>query len=149
MIFAAATRAKLTKKLFPKFPNVSANILKQKYLINAPASKVWEALTNSKMINEWGAGPSKMDDLDGFEFSLWGGDIWGKNIKVAKEKLLKQEWTSGKWEKPSIVEFNLKEKGGKTELNLSHTGIPDMEFKDIESGWKDYYLGPLKELLEK
>jgi activator of HSP90 ATPase len=123
--------------------------LKQKYVINAPASKVWNALTDSKIIDEWGAGPAKMNSNEGFEFSLWGGDIWGKNIKVANARFLKQEWTSGKWKDPSIVEFTLKEKDGKTTLELNHKNIPDGEYEDIKSGWKDYYLGPLKDLLEK
>lgn len=123
--------------------------LKQKYVIRAPLEKVWDGLTNAKVIEKWGGGPAKMNESVGYEFSLWGGDINGKNIKVAKGKVLKQEWKSGNWETPSIVEFNLKEKGGKTTVNLSHKNIPDSEFKDIKSGWKDYYLGPLKKLLEK
>lgn len=102
-----------------------------------------------KIIDKWGGGPARMDDKVGTKFTLWGGDIYGKNIKVTLNKELIQEWFGGKWEKPSKVTFTLKEKGDKTEINLLQEDVPDEEVKDINEGWKKYYLGPLKELLEK
>ncbi|MGA2910783.1 MAG: SRPBCC domain-containing protein [Candidatus Microgenomates bacterium] len=124
-------------------------MIKQEYLINAPIEEVWEALTEPKIIDMWGGGPAKMKAEENYEFSLWGGDIHGKNIKVAKGKTLKQEWYSGKWQKPSIATFNLSEKGEKTKVELIHNDVPENETKDISDGWKDYYMGPLKRLLEK
>jgi len=32
---------------------------------------------------------------------------------------------------------------------LLHTGVPDEDYADIADGWKEYYLGPLKDNLEK
>lgn len=122
--------------------------IKQKYLVNAPLEKVWQALVDPKEISKWGGGPAKMSEEENFEFSLWGGDIYGTNIKVVKEKKLVQDWYGGKWEKPSKVTFNLEEKGGKIEIELIHEDIPDSEAADIDDGWKRYYLGPLKDLLE-
>jgi len=124
-------------------------MIKQEYLINAPIEEVWEAFTEPKIIDMWGGGPAKMKAEENYEFSLWGGDIHGKNIKVAKGKTLKQEWYSGKWQKPSIATFNLSEKGEKTKVELIHNDVPENETKDISDGWKDYYMGPLKRLLEK
>lgn len=123
--------------------------INQTYLIKASPKKVWQALTDPSIIDKWGGGPVRMNEQVGTEFSLWGGDIHGKNIKVVKGKQLVQEWFSGKWEKASKVTFTLVEKDSKTELNLLHEDVPDEEVKDIDEGWKEYYLGPLKELLEK
>ena len=122
--------------------------VKQTYLINASLEKVWQALVNPKIIDEWGGGEAKMSEEKGFEFSLWGGDIHGKNIEVVKNKKLVQDWMSGEWEEYSKVTFNLSEDNGKTKLDLIHENIPDNEAKEIEDGWRRYYLGPLKELLE-
>lgn len=122
--------------------------IKQTYLINASRDKVWQALVDPKIIDGWGGGPAKMSEGVGFKFSLWGGDIHGKNIKVLKEKQLVQEWISGDWEQPSKVTFNLSEESNKTKIELIHEGIPDDSAKDIKDGWIKYYLGPLKELLE-
>lgn len=123
--------------------------IKQSYTINAPIQDVWQALVDPKIIDLWGGGPASMDDKVGTKFTLWGGDIYGKNLKVSESSELIQEWFGGKWEKPSKVTFTLKVKGSKTEVNLLHEDVPDEEAKDISEGWKKYYLGPLKELLEK
>lgn len=90
-----------------------------------------------------------MDAKVGTKFSLWGGDIHGKNIDVIVGKKLVQEWFGGDWEKPSIVTFTLTEKKGKTTIALRHSNIPDEEAQEIADGWKMYYLGPLKDYLEK
>lgn len=124
--------------------------LRQTYHIKAPVAEVWDALVNPKSIDAWGGGPDvAMDDKEGTEFSLWEGDIYGKNITVKKDKLLVQEWFGGNWDQPSEVTFILhKEKNG-TKLEMLQEKIPDSEVDDIEEGWEDYYLGPMKHYLEK
>ena len=89
-----------------------------------------------------------MDNKVGTEFSLWGGDIHGKNTKVSPNKMLVQDWFGPEWAKPSQVTFDLREKQGVTEVNLTHENVPDGEVRDITQGWKEYYLGPMKEFLE-
>ena len=127
--------------------------IKQAYFIKSSLSKVWGALTDPKQIDKWGGGPSKMNDKLDTKFSLWGGSIWGTNTKVIPEKELVQDWYSDsnnrKWESPSIVTFQLKENKDGVNLFLLHDNVPDADEKDINAGWKIYYLGPLKEYLEK
>lgn len=125
--------------------------IRQTYFIEAPVSDVWQALINPKKIDAWGGGPAKMDDKPGTEFTLWGGSIWGKNIKVEPEKELVQEWFSDedeKWDKPSIASFMLVPDKNGTRLDLLHTDVPGKNAKSIDEGWKEYYLGPLKEFAE-
>lgn len=124
--------------------------IKQEYLIDAPVEKVWRALVDPKQISEWGAGPNvKMDGKTGTKFTLWGGDVHGKNTKVVENKILEQDWFGGDWAEPSKVRFALSNEGGKTKIELVHENIPDEEASDIDDGWRRYYLGPLKEYLEK
>lgn len=122
--------------------------IRQTYLVNSSLKEVWKALTDPKYINGWGGGPAKMDDKVGTKFEFWGGDIHGKNIEVISNKKLVQEWLEKNWEKPSIVTFTLTQKKDAVKIDLLHTDIPDNEAKDINEGWKEYYLGPLKEHLE-
>jgi activator of HSP90 ATPase len=117
--------------------------------MDAPVGKVWQALVDSKMIDSWGGGPAKISDKAGSSFSLWGGDIHGKNLEVEKNKKLVQEWFSGGWKTPSKVSFMLKEEKEGTRLDLLHENVPDAEEKDIAEGWDVYYLGEIKKLLEK
>ena len=123
--------------------------INQTYHIKAPVEKVWQALTVPKHIDAWGGGPVKMSSKVGTKFSFWDGDIWGKNIEVVKNKKLVQEWYGGEWPEPSIATFTLsKEKTG-TRLDLLHTDVPTDKVKNFDDGWRDYFLGPLKEYVEK
>ncbi len=89
-----------------------------------------------------------MDDHVGTEFTLWGGDIWGKNTEVDHGHKLTQEWYSGKWPKPSVVTFNLTADDNGTRVDLDQHDIPDEELDDIADGWKTYYMGEIKKMLE-
>lgn len=122
--------------------------IKQEYIIDGPVEKVWNALVDPKEIDAWGGGPAKMSSKAGEEFELWGGDIHGTNVRVEKEKVLEQDWFGGEWDEASKLKFQLSEKDGKTKLVLTQENIPDKDAKDIDEGWHDYYLGPLKEYLE-
>ena len=122
--------------------------IKQSYLINSSPEKVWQALTNPKIIEKWGAGPAEMDDKVGTNFKLWGGDIFGKNTKIIVNQLLEQNWYGGDWDKPSKVTIKLTGKGDETQLDLVQVNIPKEEAEGIAEGWKKFYFGPLKITVE-
>ena len=124
-------------------------IIKQTYFIKAPIERVWQALVDPKEIEGWGAAPAKMDDKIGTQFSLWGGDIYGKNIELKAPTKLKQEWYGGSWPKPSIVTFTLTPEKTGTRLDLIHEDVPDEEVDDFADGWESYYCGAIKEYLER
>lgn len=122
--------------------------IEQTYQIKAPIEEVWKALTDPEYIEGWGGGPVEMKDEVGYDFKLWGGEIHGKNIEVIKGEKLVQEWISGDWPKPSIATFVLERDGKETKVTLHQTDVPEDEHEDIDEGWKDYYLGSMKEYLE-
>lgn len=66
--------------------------LEQTYTINAPVSKVYEALTSASVAEKWGAGPAKVDAREGGEYSYWDGDIHGRFTKLVPNKLIEQDW---------------------------------------------------------
>ena len=121
----------------------------QTYHINAPVEKVWQALVDPKDIVAWGGGGAKMDDKAGTKFSLWDGDIHGTNTEVEVNKKLVQEWFGGKWDEASRLQFTLTAKGEETDVELLHEKVPDQAAADIEEGWREYYMGPLKDFVEK
>ena len=121
----------------------------QIYSFKASIADVWRALTDPKWIDEWGGGPAKMDGSVGTKFTLWGGDIHGTNIEVLPKRKLVQEWYGGKWPAPSIVTFELSSHGETTTITLTHLDLPEKAFKEIEEGWREYYLGPLQGFLEQ
>ena len=119
------------------------------HTINAPVAKVWQAFVDPSVIETWGAGPAQMSAEEGGQFSLWGGDIHGINTKIVPEKLLEQDWYGHDHpERCYKVKYLFESNGSRTAIHLIHTDVPDEEVKEMENDWRDYYLDPIKKLLE-
>jgi uncharacterized protein YndB with AHSA1/START domain len=116
---------------------------KNTYIISAPPEEVFIALTNSFTIELWSGYPAKMDDKPGTEFSLWDGDISGINREIIPNQKIVQEWFFGENEEKSIVTIKLSEHKKGTFIDLSHSNIPDSDFKNITEGWNNYYFESL------
>ena len=117
--------------------------------IKATTEEVFNALTNPYQIAIWTGYPAIMSTEEGSEFSLWDGDICGKNMTIVPNKEITQEWYFGDQEKKSIANIKLKQKTANiTKVELYHTNIPSEDFEDICEGWKEYSLGAVKTYLE-
>jgi len=117
------------------------------YEIVASIDAVFEALTNANLIEKWSGSPAIMELSEGGKFSLWDGSIHGINKYLSIDKII-QDWKEEKWNDFSTVTFKLTAQNDLTILSLLHEKIPSSSAKSIDNGWDDYYLGPLKELLE-
>lgn len=122
--------------------------IKQKHFINATPEEVFAALTNPFTIELWSGFPAVMEPKEGFEFSLFDGDIAGRNIRVVENKQLVQEWYFGDSSEESIVTIDLKPHDLGTKVNLEHTMIPDDSAEEIQEGWTHYYFGAIKEFFK-
>lgn len=119
----------------------------KKYTIKVTPEKVFEALTNSKIIEAWSGTSAKMNAKAGSKFSLWGGSIHGKNLEVSKTKIV-QNWKEEAWKEFSTVTFAIEPTKTGTVVTLTHNDIPDASFTNIKDGWDSYYMLPLKEFVE-
>ena len=54
---------------------------KKYYILSAPPEEVFAALTNAATIQLWSGDPAVMSTEPGSEFSLWEGNISGKNLE--------------------------------------------------------------------
>ncbi|MBS1950776.1 MAG: hypothetical protein OJF59_001745 [Cytophagales bacterium] len=118
---------------------------KKYFIINAPPQDVYLALTNPLTLQLWTGDEVEMNTEPGSEFSLWGGNITGKNIAFEPDKKIVQQWYFGAQKEDSIVTIKLHEDKKGTSLELRHTNIPDEAFEDIVEGWNEVYLASLQE----
>lgn len=123
-------------------------VIEQQYEMNATPEEVFEALVNPEIIQLWSCDEAKMSADVGGDFTLWGGQMFGKNLEVVKNKRLVQEWCYDQWEAPSKVTFTLKAKGKRTIVELVHEDVPEKSMKSIDEGWDSYYLGAMKEMFD-
>ena len=122
---------------------------KKYYILSATPEEVFAALTNPATIQLWSGDPAVMSTEPGSEFSLWEGNIEGKNLEFEKDKKIVQQWYFGEQQEESIVTMKLFADRNKTSLELRHTNIPDNDYDNIVYGWNNVYLGSLIEFYEE
>lgn len=123
--------------------------LRKYFRIKGPAEEVYAALINPFSISLWTGAEASMKEEVGSEFSLFDGDISGKNLEFVQDQKIVQEWYFGDQENKSIVTITLRPDRLYTKIELHHTNIPDEAFEDMEHGWNTFYFGSLKEFFEK
>ena len=116
---------------------------KKTFQIKAEPSDVYSALTNPFTIELWTGYPAVMSTVPGSEFSLWEGDITGKNISFIQDKNIVQEWYFGNQPEKSIVTIVIRKDREDSLVTVEHTNIPDDDFTDIADGWREYYFGAI------
>jgi uncharacterized protein YndB with AHSA1/START domain len=120
--------------------------IEKTYEMNATPEEVFEALVNPELIEDWSGDEAKMSADIGGKFSLWGGQMFGTNLEVVKNKKLVQEWCYDQWKEPSKVTFTIKSKGKVTILDLLHENVPEKSVNSISDGWDAYYLGAMQDM---
>jgi len=123
------------------------SVIKKSYRIAAPSGLVFLALTNKDYIEEWSGDAAEIKAKPGGEFSLWDGAIVGKFTSISDTEI-SQDWKEEDWDAYSKVVFRIHAKGDSTVLEMEHTDVPEDKVESIDEGWDDYYLLPLKELVE-
>ena len=123
--------------------------IEQTYEINAKPEEVFEALVNPDIIQHWSGDEAKMSAAVGAKFSLWGGQMFGKNLEVIADKKIVQEWCYDQWKAPSKVTFTIKAKGKGCTVKLLHEDVPERSLKSIAEGWDSYYLGAIREMFNE
>jgi len=130
--------------------------------INAPASKVWEALTTPSIIKQYFFGTNAVSDWKVGSPIVFRGEWEGKHyedkghiIEIVPKKLFRYSYWSSmsdmedKPENYVTITYELMGKDNSTTLTITQENIPDEKTKDhSEENWNTV-LGDLKKLLEK
>jgi activator of HSP90 ATPase len=118
--------------------------IRQIHHLQATPEEVYTALTNPFTIELWSGYPAIMSVLPGSEFSIFDGDIVGKNIDFKENKKIKQQWYFEGENEESMVTISLKADKNNTVVEVLHENVPDSVFDEMTDGWKKIYFGSLK-----
>jgi activator of HSP90 ATPase len=119
---------------------------KKVFTVDAEPADVYAALTNPYTIELWSGYPAVMSTEPGSDFSLWEGDITGRNIEFIQDRKIVQEWNFGDQPEASVVTMIIAADGGKSKVTVDHTNIPDDDFDGIAEGWGEFYFGAINNL---
>ncbi len=121
--------------------------LKIERILNAPVSRVWEALTNVEEIRRWYFDLEEFRPEVGFEFDFvveHEGNTYHHLCRVTEVvpgKKIAYTWRYKGQPGDSLVVFELSDDNGKTRLRLTHEGLesfpdtPAYARKNFEAGW--------------
>lgn len=118
---------------------------KKYYIIPASPEELYIALTNPATIQLWSENEAEMSTVPDSEFSLFDGNIVGKNLEFLENKKIVQEWYFGEQPAPSIVTIILHPHKSGTSVELRHTNIPESDLEEIKEGWNELYFGALED----
>jgi uncharacterized protein YndB with AHSA1/START domain len=122
----------------------------QEITIDAAPDRIYGALTDAEQFGELtGGGEVTLTGDAGAPFALFGGHITGRNVELVPDRRLVQAWRAASWPEGmySIVNFQLRQDGGRTKLVFDHTGFPEAAHDELEAGWTKMYWEPLKRYL--
>ena len=138
-------------------------VVSKSVIVNANKDKVWNALTNPKIIKEYLFGTETITDWKIGSEIIFQGEYNGQNYRdrgvilenISNTKISYSYWSSfyGTEDKPenySKVSYTLTDKGdNQTELTWTQKGFTDEAgYKHSESGM-DEFLKSIKSVIEK
>jgi uncharacterized protein YndB with AHSA1/START domain len=128
---------------------------------NAPVNKVWKAITDRDLMQQWYFNIASFKPEVGFEFTFDGGSKEKtythlcKILEVIPNKKLSYSWRYKDYEGYSVVTFELFDEGEKTRLKLTHTGLEtfpqvskDFSKESFTQGWTHIIGTSLKNFVE-
>jgi uncharacterized protein YndB with AHSA1/START domain len=130
---------------------------------NAPAEKVWSAITNPEEMKNWYFDLPGFKAELGYEFKFIGGSESGvtylhlcKITEVIPGSKLIYSWRYDGYEGNSFVSFELFAEGEKTKLILTHSALetfpannPDFAKHNFGAGWTHIIGLSLKKYVEQ
>jgi len=125
--------------------------IKQMVEFKAKPEEVYDALMDSRKHAQFTGARATVSRKVGGKFSVWDGYAGGKNLELLPGKRIVQSWRASDWPEGAVSKVTYifaKTKKG-TKLMFTQTGVPDDFAADIRRGWKDFYWGPMKGMLDK
>ena len=122
-----------------------------KTTIKASARKIYSAWLSSEGHTKMTGGKATTSDKIGDTFTAWDGYIQGENLILEENKRIVQSWRTSEFEDhedDSQIEIVLLENGGKTELILKHTQLPESG-EHYKKGWDEHYFQLMKAYFAK
>ncbi|HEY8928743.1 MAG TPA: SRPBCC domain-containing protein [Mucilaginibacter sp.] len=128
---------------------------------NAPAERVWRAITDKDKMKEWYFDLKEFKPEVGFEFEFEGGPPEKTYLhlcrvtEVVPGKKLTHSWRYDGYEGNSFVTWEIFAEGDQTRVKLTHAGletfppIADFARENFQMGWTEIVGKMLKEYVEK
>ena len=124
-------------------------IIQQKVEFAAAPQEIYEMLMDAKKHGAFTGEKASMSRKVGGKITAYGGYITGTNLELEANRRIVQKWRCTEWAKNvfSIAVFELEPTKKGTRLTFVHVGVPDNDYQDKVTGWKESYWDKMKKAL--
>jgi activator of HSP90 ATPase len=145
----AAPQQQTMKQTPATAANQSRTSLHQEIGLKAAPQRIYEILLDSRQFTAFTGLPAEIDPKAGGPFSMFGGQIVGRNVELVPATRIVQAWRPSHWDPGiySIVRFELKPEDPGVKVILDHTGFPEGDYDHLFEGWNSHYWQPLAKYL--
>jgi activator of HSP90 ATPase len=111
--------------------------------------RVYHLLLDAQEFKACSGMPAEIDPHVGGWFTLFGGQIEGRNVELIPNQRIVQAWRPASWPSGvySIARFELTPHGSGTRIVFDHVGFSAEQQEHLASGWQEHYWGPLHKYL--
>jgi activator of HSP90 ATPase len=127
---------------------MNTRYLRQTVTFKATPEEVYETLMDVKKHGKLTGSPAKISREVGGTFSIYEGEIEGKNLELIPNQKIVQSWRYSDWPEGhySKCTFVMQKAPNGTRLEFRQSGIPEQFYENIRQGWYDYYWEPMKKM---
>src|SRR5260221_11672737 len=135
-----------------------AHVIRRSLVVNAPLSRVWNALATSEGLASW-LMRNDFQPVVGTRFTFqaepqgdWNGVVECEVTHIDEPYCLAFTWSEAPHLAPTLVTFELHALGTQTEVSLVHSGrehLPETFSSVLDQGWGCNMLRRLAELIEQ
>ena len=128
----------------PRMPNESIRVSD---VIPAPPDRIYRAWLDASEHSAFTGGEATVDPFPGGKFTAWDGYIEGTTLELEPGNRIVQAWRTTEFPPGSAdsrLEVLLEPAEGGTRVTFIHTEIPEGQGASYESGWEEYYFGPMR-----
>jgi len=113
---------------------------------SGPITELFACLTDERRLSAYTQSVAVFEPRVGGAVQLFGGSITGKVVEINPPTLIALKWRVNEWPEGhySDVRITLEDKGGKTIVSLTHSGVPSDDVDRTTTAWRERFWDRIK-----
>lgn len=111
-------------------------------IFHTSADQLYQTFLDPQRVAVWSRAPPQIEEKEGSDFALFGGNVSGKITKLEKNKRIVQSWRLKEWKEGhfSTLDLEFKEGTSDTKLIVKWSGIPVGQEDVARGNFEEYYV---------
>jgi len=115
-------------------------------VFNASTNQIYDALLKPQMVAAWTRSAPNISPVEGTDYSLFGGNISGKILRLKENETIEMSWRLRDWKEDHFAKMvlTLSANAGETRVKVDWSGIPVGQEEVVQNNFEQYYVKSIK-----